>query len=134
MDKVLATCFEHFKDEEFTKCIPSCHLTDMNFEFMVGIENARIIAGVPFIINSAYRTKEHELSRGRKGTSSHCKGLALDIQCKDSVTRLAILKGLIEEGFSRIGIHERFIHVDADTTKPACIWLYGQSTLFADEF
>ena len=98
---------------------------DMDAEFLRRIDRARDAAGVPFFVNSAYRTVEHEISRGRCGTSSHTKGVALDIRAADSRTRFMILKALMDAGFARIGIHGRFIHVDADDSKDPCVlWKY----------
>lgn len=89
------------------------------------LDEARHIANVPFIINSAYRTKEYELSKGRSSTSSHCKGCAVDLRCTNSTARLHILTGLIQAGFTRIGIASTFIHVDYDKEKDSAIWIYS---------
>lgn len=113
-----------FSEEEFIRCSPSCHLSDMSPVFMHSLDNARADAGIPFVLNSAYRSREYELSRGRTGSSSHCKGIAVDISCKDSYTRQKIVTSLIREGFDRIGIADTFIHVDADYLKSPAIWLY----------
>lgn len=80
---------------------------------------------VPFVINSAYRSKDYELSRHRSGQSSHCKGLAVDIACPDNVQRFRLVSALLSAGFTRIGIAKNFVHVDADMDKPqARIWTY----------
>ena len=129
------TYLKHFKEEEFKRATPACSLSDMDLNFMLGIDEARELAQVPFIVLSAYRSEEHELSRGRSGKSSHTKGLALDIKCLDSVTRLKILNALFELKFPRIGIYKTFIHVDSDLSKPKCVWLdSSDSALFKDEF
>lgn len=113
-----------FSEEEFIRCSPPCHLSDMSPVFMVHLDKARAAAGVPFVLNSAYRSREYELSRGRTGSSSHCEGIAVDISCTDSLTRQLIVSSLIRVGFDRIGIADRFIHVDADYLKSPAIWLY----------
>lgn len=117
--------YKYFKPEEFAKCIPACCITDLNPNLLEMLDEAREKAFVPFIINSAYRSKEYEINKGRTGTSSHCKGLAVDVECDDSIDRFLMIKALIEVGFRRIGIYETFIHVDIDETKPNCIW-YGK--------
>ena len=79
---------------------------------------------VPFVINSAYRSPEHSLSI-KNPTSSHNKGLAVDISAKDSRTRGLILDALRAVGFNRIGIADTFIHVDLDMDKSQNVtWLY----------
>ena len=117
--------YKFFSQWDFDNASPVCSITDMDGAFMKRIDKAREAAGVPFFINSAYRTVEHEISRGRCGASSHTRGVALDIRAADSRTRFLILKALIDAGFTRIGIHSRFIHVDADSSKDSqVVWKY----------
>lgn len=118
--------FIYFKQEEFEKATPKCSLSDMNERFMLKLDDARLISGVPYKINSAYRTVEYEKLKGRNGKSSHTKGLAVDIRCINSNERYNIILGLLEAGFNRIGIGKDFIHVDDDQTKPNnVIWVYN---------
>lgn len=116
--------YKHFKPYEFECCVPKCHISDMDADFLGVLDSARELAGIPFRLNSAYRSKEYELSRGRTGLSSHTKGLAVDIRCTDSRKRYLIVNSLIAVGFMRIGINKTYIHVDADDSKRASIWLY----------
>lgn len=90
------------------------------------LETARVIADVPFILSSAARSVSYEISKGRKGTSSHCllPCVAVDILCSTGYQRQRIIYGLISAGFTRIGIAKTFIHVDYDTDKTDAIWLY----------
>lgn len=111
-----------FKPSEFERCNPACAITDMNEEFMDRLQTARTIAGVPFKLNSAFRTVEHEKVRGRSGKSMHCQGRAVDIKCVDSGTRYRIIQALLAAGFHGIGIDNTFIHVD-DRDLPL-IWTY----------
>ena len=96
----------------------------MNESFLNKLDEAREYAGIPFIINSAYRSPSHPLSI-KNPTSSHIKGLAVDISAKDSRERFLILDALIAVGFNRIGIADTFIHVDMDFDKSQnVIWTY----------
>lgn len=95
----------------------------MDGTFLKDLDAARTLAGVPFKVNSAYRSIDYEFQHGRTGTSSHCKGLAVDIACNNSAQRLKMVKALLLCGFCRIGIYKNFIHVDKDPDKVACIWL-----------
>lgn len=113
----------YFQEKEFTRCTPPCKLSDMDEAFMYKLDEARDLCDFPFIVNSAFRTKSYELSKGRKGTSSHCKGLAMDIACASSFVRQSILSSLIKVGFRRIGIYPTFIHVDLDEDKISAVWL-----------
>jgi len=97
---------------------------NMNKDFLFVLDEARDFAGIPFIINSAYRSPDHPLSI-KNPSSSHIKGLAVDIKATDSVTRFKIVKALIDVGFTRIGIADTFIHVDLDLDKTQnVIWTY----------
>jgi len=97
--------------------------TNMSKEFLFVLDEAREIAGIPFVINSAYRSPEHPLSINP--SSSHIKGLAVDIKATDSNTRFKIVQALMTVGFTRIGIADTFIHVDLDLDKTQnVIWTY----------
>ena len=96
----------------------------MNVDFLAKLDEAREFAKIPFIINSAYRSPSHPESI-KNPTSSHIKGLAVDIKAKDSITRFKVLNALIAVGFNRIGIAGTFIHVDLDLDKSQnVIWTY----------
>ncbi len=97
---------------------------NMKKEFLTKLDKARAIADVPFKITSGYRSKETNKRVGGVSTSSHLKGLAADISCKDSITRQKIVSALIQAGFTRIGIADTFIHCDTDKNKQDAIWLY----------
>lgn len=86
------------------------------------LQTARTLAGVPFVLTSAFRSVEYEKKRRRSGKSMHCLGRAVDIKCVDSGTRYRILESLIAAGFHGIGIDNAFIHVD-DRDFPL-IWTY----------
>ena len=97
---------------------------NMNVDFLAKLDEAREFANIPFIINSAYRSPSHPESI-KNPTSSHIKGLAVDIKAKDSITRFKVLDALIAVGFNRIGITGTFIHVDLDLDKSQnVIWTY----------
>lgn len=115
--------FKYFNQLDFINAVPSCNIEKMDIDFLLRLDKAREIAGLPFIINSAYRSVDWEKIRGRSGYSSHCKGLAVDISCKCSYDRLIIVKALIEAGFNRIGVYDTFVHVDDDLTKVQCLFI-----------
>ena len=98
---------------------------NMDEDFLAKLDNARVIADIPFIINSAWRSPEHNKEVGGKPNSSHLKGLAVDIKIENSRQRFIVLQALIAAGFTRIGIAKTFIHVDGDNEKdPRVTWLY----------
>ena len=74
--------------------------------FLEKLDLARELSGVPYVINSGYRTEYWNQKVGGRVGSSH-------------------LTGLIEAGFDRIGVGTNFIHVDCDPSKAGNVtWLY----------
>ena len=97
----------------------------MDDRFLEMLDKAREYAGIPFVINSGYRTEAHNRAVGGSSTSSHLDGYAADIRCLTSRDRCWMVGALFEAGFTRIGIGQTFIHVDNDPTKPEeVMWHY----------
>lgn len=117
--------YRFFSQTDFSGANPTCSIDDMGTSFMTRLDQAREYAGIPFVVNSAYRTVEHEIEQGRDGTSSHTKGIAVDLACKGSRQRYLMIHALLKVGFTRIGIGETFLHVDTDEDKDQnVIWHY----------
>lgn len=119
----------HFNTSEFDSPDLIGSGERMNKEFLRMLDSARDIAGIPFRINSGYRTEAKNnaiyASLGKPPIkSSHLQGYAADIQCNSSQERLTILSSLIKVGFKRIGIAKTFIHCDNDPMKVNAVWLY----------
>jgi zinc D-Ala-D-Ala carboxypeptidase len=116
---------KHFKLSEFDSPDAPGSGSNMKPEFLQRLDNARGLAGIPFKINSGFRTKaRNAIVKGVKD-SSHCYGYAADIHCIDLRNRLLMVKALLAAGFTRIGIADGFIHVDCDPQKSKeAIWLY----------
>ncbi len=99
----------------------------MDENFLIKLDRARDIAGIPFKINSGYRCPEHNKKVGGVPNSSHtnipCN--AADIAVRDGVSRFTIINALLEAGFTRIGIGKNFVHCDTDKLKTQRIcWTY----------
>ena len=118
---------------------PCCGKNEMNESFLGTLTDAREYCRTPFMINSGYRCEKHNKKVGGKvgdkakgiQASTHTVGAAADIHCTESRQRALILCGLLEAGFSRIGIAKTFIHVDMadrlegdDKKAEAVFWLY----------
>lgn len=116
--------YPHFAPYEFEKCVPACSIKDMQESFLNRLETARILAGIPFHLNSAYRSPEWDKSKGRSGNSYHCKGRAVDIRTTGSFDRGIIVRACIEAGFKGIGISNTFVHIDDRGFNSPLIWLY----------
>ena len=103
---------DYFAESEFRKCVPACDKSQMDKDFMKRLNRARRIAGIPFVLNCAYRSKEWDISKGRTGNSYHTLGRAVDIRCLDSLSRFVMVRALLSAGFHGIGIANTYIHVD----------------------
>lgn len=109
---------KYFSEGEFRRCEPPCSINDMDADFLAILDNVREEAGIPLVINCAYRSKAHDLSKGRSGNSAHTKGLAVDIRANTSATRYKIVAAALALGITRIGIGRTFVHIDNDATLP----------------
>ena len=117
---------KYFKLSEFDSPDELGSGSKMDKKFIEKLDYARHNAGVPFKINSGYRTKEWNSHIGGRVGSSHIKGLAADIHCNGSRDRALIIKSLLEVGITRIGIGRTFIHCDVDKKKDQDVfWLYN---------
>jgi len=106
----------------FTHAELSCsHCKESNFDmdFHRLCNWARHIAAVPFTVTSGYRCEEFNKSIKSKRTSSHVKGLGMDIMPKDNHHRFRIISALLTVGIKRIRIYPKkgHIHFDVDTDK-----------------
>lgn len=108
----------YFQPSEFACACCGENLMDKGF--MGQLDEARHMAGVPYIITSGYRCAKHNAAVGGSPTSSHQHGIAADIAAPDSHSAFLIVQSLIFTGFKRIGWNQgkRFIHVDTDPDKP----------------
>ena len=112
---------EHFTRNEFGHAEGVEPSKDLVFK----LEQAREIAGIPFVITSGIRSDQHNAMIGGSPGSSHLTGNAVDLACESSRHRMIMLDALVQVGFNRIGIGRDFIHVDNDGSKPANVcWLY----------
>ena len=107
---------KYFQESEFKRCTPSCRMEQMDPAFLALLDRVREAAGIPLVLNSAYRSPAYEKKKGRTGTSSHCEGKAVDIRCNASTNRYKILKAAMECGIRRIGVGKTYIHLDSSET------------------
>lgn len=115
----------HFEMNEFDSPDIKGSSSMMKEDFLNLLDDARGIAGVPFVITSGYRTPAHNKEVGGVWDSAHTKGRAADISVSSGSQRWLIIDALIKVGFNRIGISHNFIHVDNDPSKPEnVIWTY----------
>lgn len=122
-DCIMGDLTDNFDRKEFA--CPCCGQMIIEPKFLGMIDFARVLSGVPFILNSGYRCPKHNREVGSESLN-HISGRAADIACTDSQKRRKILKALIEAGFERIGIGKTYLHVDNmdETGAIRCFWVY----------
>lgn len=110
---------KYFTAKEFERCTPNCSIDHMEQSTLDMLDAAREAAGIPFILNCAFRSVEWDLGKGRNGKSAHTTGNAIDVRCTNSVQRFKIIEAAIKVGFKRIGIAKSFIHLDNSPSLPS---------------
>lgn len=101
---------KHFSLSEFDcRC---CGTRIIDAQFLAQLDNARDYAGIPFIVNSGYRCRNHNMAVG-SNSRNHISGKAADIRCTSGPDRIKIVHGMIRAGFRRIGVYPTFIHCDS---------------------
>mgnify|MGYP003139248434 CR=1 FL=1 len=120
------TNLKYFKLSEFDSPDEPGSGSKMDKDFLEKLDYARHNAGIPFKINSGFRTKKWNAHIGGRFGSSHQFGLACDIKCVGSRDRALMIKAILEVGITRIGIAKTFIHIDVDKKKEQNVfWLYN---------
>lgn len=118
---------KYFAESEFKRCDPPCSMQDMDAGFLALLDEVRERAGIPLVLNCAYRSIAHDKAKGRTGNSAHCLGMAVDIRCLNSGTRWKIIRAALACGITRIGVGKTFVHIDVGERKglpPCVIWDY----------
>lgn len=100
--------------------------SELHPDFRKFLDDCRGLAGIPFIINSGFRTKsENNALTDAVSDSSHLSGIAADIKCLDSTSRWKIITAAQKLGCKRIGIGKTYVHLDMDILKEQeVIWHY----------
>lgn len=89
----------------------------MDKGFLARLKKAEKIAGLNFSFTSAFRSHDYNHKVGGVHNSAHTTGNAVDISANSIEERDRIVWAATKAGFRRIGIGERFVHVDDDATK-----------------
>jgi hypothetical protein len=90
----------------------------MSGDLLLKLDNARELAGIPFVITSAFRANS---------TTSHGRGTGVDIRAHTSRNRFLIVQAALDVGFERIGVYDRHVHVDVDEESAQKVLWIGKS-------
>jgi uncharacterized protein YcbK (DUF882 family) len=116
---------KHFTLDEFASPDLPDSGSRMDPHFLELLDSIREEAGIPFHINSGFRTLAHNMEVNGGPNSAHTRGLAADVVALTGKQKYIIAKAAIIHGITRIGIGKTFVHLDNDSTLPnPTIWLY----------
>lgn len=118
---------KYFKPHEFDSPDKPGSGLNMDYKFMLILDQIRGACGFPFPITSGYRTLDHnDTLKDSVDGSAHTKGLAADIGgIMNGRQRYLVMSEAEKRGITRIGIGDRFIHLDLDPAKPQEVyWVY----------
>ena len=107
----------HFDIDEFDSPDQSGSGVYMKIKLLEMLDAAREQAGIPFRVNSGYRTPEHNAAVGGVQDSAHTRGWAADIAARTLEQKIRIVRAARSVGFNRFGIYDTFIHLDCDPSK-----------------
>lgn len=125
------TFYPHWRDvpakvwrwPNFTPAEIACRGTGkilINGDALDRLQALRLALGKPMVVNSAYRSPEHNRNVGGAKASKHMDGIAFDISMAghDPVAFIAAAR---RAGFKGIGTYPKsnFVHID---TGPARVW------------
>lgn len=100
----------YFAESEFT--MDGANVFNlMDTTFLALLDECRHIAGVPFKLNSCYRSKAKNKAVGGAPNSMHLYGRAVDVAATDGETRMRIVRAALSLGMS-VGVMENAIHLD----------------------
>jgi uncharacterized protein YcbK (DUF882 family) len=93
--------------------------------FLTKLEELRVKWGKPITITSGYRCPTHNAAIGGASRSRHMVGDAVDISITGMTgdEKYRFLKLIIEEGWTGVGLHKQFYHVDTRAGVPM-VWFY----------
>jgi uncharacterized protein YcbK (DUF882 family) len=98
----------------------------MKGEFLGKIDSVRGRAGIPFVVTSGSRCKQHNKDEGGKPGSEHLTGEGADIEADNGFKRWKIVTAAIAVGIRRIGVGDGFVHLGDDLVghPHPVIWTY----------
>ncbi len=115
--------YKYFKLDEKTGSVGT--VADLKPELVEMLDEARGLAGIPFKINSGFRSPEHNKRVGGSKNSDHLTGDAVDIACTTTQARFKIIDAALKVGLTRIGIGKNFVHLGLAKHKAqGVIWTY----------
>ena len=128
--------WEYFTEDEF-RCgrrrvngkivyCPHCGgESNIKYALVDVLDNIRRRIGRSMHVNSGCRCENHNAEVGGEDDSEHLDGYGSDIRAITSRMKYLLVKAALDEGITRIGIGEDFVHLGISPDKPQeVIWVY----------
>ena len=116
----------HFLDTEL-RCKCGCNVVNMDPDFMSKLETLRQLFGKKMKLDSAFRCKTWNQKVGGAPDSQHLYGRAVDVAIHDDADRYRLFSLAVTCGFSGIGVHHDFIHIDTRPGPRQVMWVYAST-------
>lgn len=95
------------------QCKDESQLVKVDSNLVDKLQQLRDRLGIPIIINSGFRTIEHNKKIGGSTNSQHLSGKAVDVSILNQKLSIETIRDLAESvGFTGIGMYDTFIHLD----------------------
>ncbi len=119
--------FRYFSRETDPKLFACPHtgFPGIQYRFVHRLDQLRHKAGFPFVITSGYRSPDHPEEAWKEVPGTHGQGIAADIKVSGGAQRYELVRAAIELGFTGIGVHTDFVHVDTRESTPV-LWGYDK--------
>jgi len=122
MDTGTSIVITNFSINEPGMSCPCCDGNKIQYKVLEALQIVRNSLQLPISIASGYRCETYNRGIGSKITSSHIKGLAVDISIYHSTYAYLLMKAIYKtEVFKRIGFGEikgkTVLHLDLDLDK-----------------
>lgn len=113
---------KNFKEKEWN-CKHCGKAHEMQPHVMQVVQELRESIGVPLVLTSAWRCKDHPSEARKKEPGQHNKGTAVDIAVNDGATAYKLIVMGLELGATGFAYGNGFVHLDWRDSTPVT-WRY----------
>lgn len=113
---------EHWPYKSFRPVELACKETGslvLDLDAMDKLQTLRDYLSMPLVLDSAYRSPQHNTAIHGEPDSQHMLGKAFDIALSGHITQERLVAAAQRCGFTGIGLYDTFVHVD---TGPSRTW------------
>lgn len=93
-------------------------------ELISRLQALRDAWGKPLTVTSGARCQKHNAAVGGAPASKHVEGLAADIAVTNGSDRYKLIRLAYHLGFTGLGLHPKFLHLDIRPVTEAVTWFY----------